>query len=200
MFVSSPYPRPPYEAGPLWPGSRPATFEGTAPAAQLQVLLARSSRLWLLPWRTFGQEWAYQIKEMIGVLGGLTIALPQAVYGIWLAAMAAGAAADSAANRGDPRTPSLLDAALLAAAAAACIWLIYLSQYLLWTNVGNSRIEGMQGRYLTPLLPMMALAVPRFRIPAGNVVRLVLGMVPSCAAAADLILVPPVVVAWWYIG
>ena len=34
------------------------------------------------------------------------------------------------------------------------------AQYLSWTPVGGGVVEGMQGRYLLPLLPLLILVVP----------------------------------------
>ena len=46
---------------------------------------------------------------------------------------------------------------IMAAALFASIILICLSQYLTWTPVGRTRIQGIQGRYFIPLSPMIFL-------------------------------------------
>jgi hypothetical protein len=38
-----------------------------------------------------------------------------------------------------------------------------ITSYLDWTNVGLAYIDGMQGRYLLPLLPFLLLGIPGFR-------------------------------------
>ena len=38
--------------------------------------------------------------------------------------------------------------------------LIFLSLYVTWTPVGMDRIDGVQGRYFIPLLPMLLFVLP----------------------------------------
>jgi hypothetical protein len=51
----------------------------------------------------------------------------------------------------------------------ACYYLIQISFYLSWSNVGDDIIEGFQGRYLILLLPFLLFAIPalpfRLRLP-----------------------------------
>jgi hypothetical protein len=173
-------------------------FDATAPAAQLQVLLAHPSRLWTLPWGMLLADYDGMIKMLIGILGPLAIALPSVVYSVWLLSLASGATADSIGNRGEAVSFRLADMALLLIAAIGCIWGIYLSQYLLWTNVGEAHIDGVQGRYFIPLMPILALMLSRLRLPVGGALRLGLLTIPIAAAAADLILVPPTLIRYWY--
>jgi uncharacterized membrane protein len=42
-------------------------------------------------------------------------------------------------------------------------WLMMVMFYLNWSNLGLGIIDGMQGRYLLPLLPFLLFAVPEFR-------------------------------------
>jgi hypothetical protein len=198
LYISAPYPRSVYPAGPLWPGPWPMQFDATAPVAQLQVLLSYPWQLLTLPWGTLMRDSRAMIPMVIGVLGPLTIPIPSAVYSLWLVALASGATADSIGNRGRAISVRLADMALLFSAAIGCVWAIYLSQYLLWTNVGAAHIEGAQGRYFIPLIPMLALALPRFGLAGGNLLRVGLLLIPIAVAAADLILVPPTLIRFWY--
>jgi uncharacterized membrane protein len=42
-------------------------------------------------------------------------------------------------------------------------FLIALSEYLYWNYVGDTKIEGMQGRYFIPLAPLLFFSLPRIR-------------------------------------
>ena len=52
------------------------------------------------------------------------------------------------------------------------IELIFVALYLTWTPVGMDRIDGIQGRYFIPLLPILL-----FVLPGSGVLR----RVPVCA-------------------
>jgi hypothetical protein len=90
--------------------------------------------------------------------------------------------------RGGP-LPPWPERLLLPAAALACLWLVILSQYATWTNVGESRVDGPQGRYLLPLVPMLILAFARLR-PAAEPGRRWPVLLPVAAAAVDVVAVP----------
>ena len=190
--VATPYDRPPYEAGPLWPGPRPAVFDGTDAAAQLQVLLAEPSRVLTLPWTTIIHDRAL-LRSAVGVLGWLDIMLPAALYALWYAAVPAALLCDlispSGAMRGSPG-----QVLLSLAAAAACVLGIYVSQYLAWTSVGHPDVQGPTGRYLLPLLPLVALGLPALATPGGCRLRAALAALPAVAAAAGLAVLPPLIV------
>lgn len=183
--VATPVPRDAYEAGPLWAGSRPATFTSTDPKAQAQILLDKPARLLTLPGHFLGtiKHWTILAKGAIGIFGWLDRPLPGFVYGIWALALLAPFLLLRHGTM--PPWPEWL---LLTASAVACLWLVVISQYLTWTNVGENRIDGPQGRYLLPLVPMLILAfAPTRRSPSP--VRWP-AMLPVAAAAADLIAVP----------
>ncbi|UMY19159.1 DUF2142 domain-containing protein [Methylobacterium organophilum] len=177
-FVATPVPRLPYEAGPLWLGSRPALFDGTDPGAQLRVLLAEPSRFLTIP-----ATYLATLKHIlwlgagaIGILGWLDCPLPPFLYVAWFVALC-GAALARDHRRAELRGR---DSALLAIATLVCLWAIVLSQYLTWTNVGYARVDGPQGRYLLPLLPLL---VPCIRgLGPLREVRL-FGALPYVAAA-----------------
>jgi uncharacterized membrane protein len=50
---------------------------------------------------------------------------------------------------------------LLLIAALGCIELIFLVEYMTWTPVGATHIDGVQGRYFVPLLPLLTLLLGR---------------------------------------
>lgn len=173
----------PYQAGPLWPGP-PRGFERFDPAAQLQVLGADPTRAVTLTLRTLAQNVTFR-REMIGVLGWLSIVLPGWMYSMWTGALAL-VTLGLLTERGAAPAPAL--AALLGVALSA--WAIMLAQYLGWTQVGATVIAGVQGRYFLPLLPFLAIAIPclrPLRLPGLEAVPLVAGLVSAATV--------PVVVA-----
>ncbi len=197
-YVSAPSTRALYHPGPLWPGDPSAIFVGTNPVAQLSVLLADPTRLVTLPWNTITHD-PWIITTAIGVFGWLALVFPAAFYALWKGAVAAACLSGAfTADRArlPPRWPETV---LLLLAASACVLGVYLSQYLVWTNVGSARIDGPQGRYWLPILPLLALAIPQFKVPGGLALRAVCTLPLLVAAAAGLVLLPPMIVAFFYL-
>ncbi len=205
--VSAPSPMAPYSPGPLWPGDPSITFLGPDPIAQLHVLLADPTRLLTLPLQTIvADQWLF--KQGIGVLGWLTLPLQDWLYALWTWSIACACAADLLA-RADSGRPAVRigapETVLLALSAAAVVIAIYQSQYLLWTPVGGSSVMGPSGRYWLPLIPMLAIIVPRVRprgaqIAAGvRLVRAVLTTVPVAAALVSLVAVPDLVATAYFV-
>lgn len=184
--VATPVSRAPYEAGPLWPGARPATFSGTDPAAQLRVLTAEPIRFLTVPLRFLLtlKHVTVLVEGAVGILGWLDRSLPKPLYGLWIVALA-GAFAGSGTVPASGRA-----SALLALAAGLALWLVVLSQYLSWTNVGDERVDGPQGRYLLPILPLFALILKDGLGEGHETRRRILRILPVAVAAIDLVVVP----------
>jgi uncharacterized membrane protein len=125
-----------------------------------------------------GREYA---RHFVGHLGWLDVPLPMAIIILdWLLLISV-----ALSTSGGPLLPShrLLACAIL----LLCLLVISLSQYIAWTPVRASRIEGIQGRYFLPLGPL-ALALLRVRhrdatlsITAGLVV-LTIAVLSNCVA------------------
>jgi hypothetical protein len=163
------------------------------------VLLARPSLLVTLPVQTLiGDLWRW--RETIGVLGLLSVMLPNGFYLVWVIAIAAAFLADLTSPNRTAERRRWLEPPLLLAACVAAVLAIYLSQYLAWTPVGAERIEGPQGRYLTPLIPLVAVALPRFALPFGRAIRLGGTLMPAVAAAIGAFVIPATIVAFYYLG
>jgi len=73
--------------------------------------------------------------------------------------------------------------AIAGIAVLASIFALFLVMYLSWANVGAELVQGIQGRYFIPLIPFIALALPRLRIPHAAALRLV-AAVPVLLLAA----------------
>ena len=184
-YVATPVPRAAYEAGPLWSGPRPATFTATDPKAQAQVLLEKPARIATLPGHFLGtiKHLTILYKGAIGIFGWLDRPLPGVLYGLWAVALLGPLIL---LRQGTP--PPWAERLILPAAAIACLWLVVISQYLTWTNVGENRIDGPQGRYLLPLVPMLVLAFARTRREEAG--RRWPAMLPVAAAAVDVVALP----------
>ena len=191
--VATPFPKLPYEPGPLWTGPRPALFNETDPAAQLGILLAEPLRVLSIPWTTIIHDPAL-LRSAVGVLGWLNVVLPNPLYTLWWTALPAALLCDLIARRNGGRQGSSSDFALGVAAAAACVLGIYLSQYLSWTLVGSPVVQGVSGRYLLPILPLLALSLPVLWVPGGRWLRAGLAAVSVAAALAGAVVLPPWIV------
>jgi hypothetical protein len=198
--IVSAIPREPYEAGPLWPGERPAVFRAVDPSAQAVVVAAHPLRVLGLVWLAQLLDSKAHALEMIGVLGWLSIILPHWLYWLWVAAGAA-AFGDLLLRRADDAPPALpwLDVALLITAGGLTVTAICLTQYLNWTPVGAAGLEGVQGRYFLPLCPMLVVTMPRFWSPLSWLVRAASVVLPTIAAGAGLLTIPRVIVDFYYL-
>ena len=196
--VAAPIFRAPEEAGPLWPGARPAIFDSTDMVAQLSVLTADPWRFLSLPLHSI-QQHADIFPQMLSLLGWLNLRLPTTLVAAWKVALVCAALADMVGGRRSTMARSWLpDSMLLLAAVFVTVLLIYLSQYLSFTPVGWDWISGVQGRYLVPLLPLVALA-----LPAGSSRPLLsrsLTVPAALAATAGLYVIPLTVVRFFYMG
>jgi uncharacterized membrane protein len=191
-------PRPVYDAGPLWPGPLPARFNGTDTAAQMTVFTAHPWRFVTLTWDAIvGQPiLAY---EMIGVLGWLDVMLPKFLYWLWPAALVAATLGEMAGPVRDAPRPRWPDMLLVPGVLLLTMVGLATSVYLTWIQVGAAHNDSMQGRYLLPLVPMLALMLPRWGIPGGRLLRLAGLALPALAALAGMIVIPNLIVSVYYL-
>lgn len=150
----------PYHPGPLWPGDPSRIFRSAIPGAQMAVVLHHPlavARLCVT--ETIRQIPVFRL-ELIGILGSIEIRLPAWLYSLFSLGLLSAMGELIAGTRG---TAGLRIAGRVTAAFAAlgCAVLILLVQYLTWTPVGFARIDGVQGRYFIPLLPVLILILPR---------------------------------------
>lgn len=101
----------------------------------------------------------------VGILGHLNVHLPTALYVLFPCALAALALAD----RGDPPTLGpARRAALLVLFLIGAVGILSLA-YVGWCRVGQGVVNGVQGRYFAPFVPLLLLALPARgeRLPPG---------------------------------
>ncbi|MCJ2136921.1 DUF2142 domain-containing protein [Methylobacterium sp. J-026] len=186
VFVAAPVPRPTYEAGPLWSSTHPALFNSTDPTAQARVLVSAPLRFITVPAKfVFNLKHLIVLAEgMVGIFGWYDQPLPGALYVLWGCSLFI----PLLIPYREP-LPSWSERILLVASVIFCCWLIVVSQYLSWTNVGEERVYGPQGRYLLPLVPLLILAFARRRTGRGPAPDR-FTYLPIVAAMIDVLAVP----------
>lgn len=100
------------------------------------------------------QHGATYVRQMIGTLGWLTIPLPDAVHFAVIALLIV-----VALFAGPKLTLAQRVVALIVAIAS--IITVELSEYIAWTAANANIIEGVQGRYFIPILPLLVIALSR---------------------------------------
>lgn len=204
----------PVRPGPLWSGAPDATFEATDPAAQLGVVLHAP---WAMARRLVPAAWAEAgplLRQMVGLLGRADLHLPAWYSSLALAGLAAAlvldlAAPEPAATPGAAGTPARTHhhpwrAVAGAACCMAAVGAVHAVQYLAWTPVGTAAVDGMQGRYLLPVLLMAPALLPEAGRAAGpawaqRALRRALPGFATATALAGAALVPYVTVATYYL-
>jgi hypothetical protein len=151
-------PGPPYHPGPLWPGDPQHVFRSAIAGAQIMVILHHPLEVALLPVMESAGALHFLWMQFIGFLGQLSIRLPRTLYMLWSVAIISGIARLAAC----PRAPGTrwFTAPATALGVLASIELIFVALYLTWTPVGIERVDGIQGRYFIPLLPVLLFLVP----------------------------------------
>jgi hypothetical protein len=180
------------EAGPLWPGNRPAIFSGPDFSAQWRVILAHPFKTLQMPLTGLYEGFGTLLHEAIGKLDYLCLVLPDWLYTAWFLALGSAVAADLGgyAPPWRLRAPDFCVAILC---VLLSITAIGLALYLDWTPVGMPWIGGVQGRYLLPLVPVLALSLPRFSLRWTRVFYIV----PVCVALASALALPGIVAAFY---
>ncbi len=121
----------------------------------------------------------------IGLFGWADKPLPAFIYAAWGAGLAGLVVLCGRSVR-----LRRLDLALLVTAALVTAWLVAISQYLSWTPVGEARIDGPQGRYFLPLIPMLVLAIAPRPAGTGTPGLRWAFVIATAVAALDLVVVP----------
>jgi fumarate reductase subunit D len=127
---------------------RPSEQVYINPGAQGHYLLTHFYDVPELLWRTAVNGRLLRLDGVVGTVGGAP--LPEWFALLWLAVLVALAIASR-----DGRNPAPRLRAWLAAALAAYLLAAALGIYLTWTAVGAGQIQGMQGRYFTPVLVLL---------------------------------------------
>ncbi|MBF0568717.1 MAG: DUF2142 domain-containing protein [Nitrospirae bacterium] len=101
--------------------------------------------------RTILRQCRFGWFTVVGKMGWLDTNMPeifQKSY-VWVLALVAAFGAQG------PLNISIRKKAIIFMAIFSCVFLFSISEYLIWTPVGNSFIDGLQPRYVIPLLPLL---------------------------------------------
>lgn len=202
LVVTVPFGKPPYHPGSLWTGDPSVTLYATDAAAQIRILLAQPSRLLMVPLRSAMEGIPFLTSEFVGVLAWLDLSLPRWAYSLWFAALGCALAADLGQGGRTPTTrrPWLAPVAVVPCVLAA-ILLLYLVQYLTWTDVGRPTVDGVQGRYFIPIAALASLGLPllpRWTWPHRAATPL--SLAPLAMGVIGIAVLPVLVVYRYYIG
>jgi uncharacterized membrane protein len=161
---------------------------GSDVSVQLSLILARPWDYAAVLWHTIVKEVPAYNVSFTGVLGWLDTWLPHWVYKTYPLALVGAALLD----RGDGRAMGWPQKVLIVAMCAVVFIGIETSLYLTWTKPGASIIEGVQGRYFTPLaVPLLLvlynrrLAVARWMPAAAVLVYSPIVLIVTCARVYD---------------
>jgi hypothetical protein len=140
-----------YHPGPLYTGDPAAWFDQTDPSAQFAGLRAHPAAFAGVVLRAMAAWRPGTFAELVGFVGRAPLPLGWWLGPAWLAA-------GLAAALGGRRCPP--GAGLAALLILASLYAILLSLYLDNSLVGVTVTQGFNARYLLPLLPCLALALP----------------------------------------
>jgi uncharacterized membrane protein len=166
-------------------------FRTTDPAAQWQTLLRHPIDTLSLPFTTFYGDWKLLLAAAVGALGPLDFALPFWLYRVWYVALAVTGAGMLLGLLRPGQQPPRWAGGAAALAVLAALYAVFLLQYFAWTAVGADHVEGVQGRYMLPLLPILVCALPG---PGGWSGRLFAA--PTVAASLLTATALPVLTVW----
>jgi len=142
-----------------------AAAQGVDPsgAGQASDVAGQLRHLWQHPWgfpdvllATLQLGWDRYLLGIIGVLGHLNVYLPMPVYFVLGLGLVCAARADIR----DPIPLGWQRRALLIGLFVIGSVGIFALAYIGWNTPGREWIQGVQGRYLSPWVPLLLLAIP----------------------------------------
>ncbi len=151
------------------------------PVAQAHHIAQGPVEFILLVAQTLHVQYSNNFRWMVGTLGWGDTPMPAWFY----PAFAYGVLACLVMESDGGRILGWRLRGVIAMAAAASVLLIYAAQYASWNPPGStSPIEGIEGRYFLPLLPLAVLSFPAFpvRLPRVLVAALAGALSVVCAA------------------
>ena len=162
----------------------PPVREGVNAAGQVAYLTEDAFRAMRIVIRSVYVRAEFLGKSTVGLLGWLNVPLATWVYVLLGLAVPLSACAEPRAAR-----LSVAVAVWLLLVAFAVVPPIELALYIGWTPVGAYAVEGVQGRYFIPALPMLGVAIAALfvhRIPpsfSGPAYLCVVGILVAATAA-----------------
>lgn len=133
---------------------------------QLEHLLAHPLALPTVIANSFVTQRWWLWESVIGRLGWVDTTMPGWYYSAATVALAFALVAPG--NRGPVLRPALLGIVTVAGLVTA----VCLALYLSWSPVDQATINGLQGRYILPVLPLLAWAIPAYGAPLDRALGL----------------------------
>jgi uncharacterized membrane protein len=135
-------------------------FVGANPSAQWAIIYHNPIFAWNIAWETLAKYWSIYLVEFIGQLGWLDTALPAAYHMVALLMLVGAAVATmlGSSRESISAVGRLVIVLGLVLSAAGIFGLLYLT----WTVPGHPTVEGVQGRYFTPLALTCVALLPGF--------------------------------------
>jgi uncharacterized membrane protein len=131
------------------------------PGAQARHIMGSPLEFLELVGRTIRVQYAFNYRWMIGTLGWGDTPMPDWFYGTFGVGILASLVLESGEG---VKVGRATRAAMLVAAGAAIV-LIYAAQYANWNPPGSvDPIEGIEGRYFLPLMPLFICSFPATRL------------------------------------
>lgn len=168
-------------------------------AEQVEALLHRPSDSIILPMRTIENGWPVLQDQMIGVFGWLELWLPRHVYDWWMLAIGCAAFSDILRGFAELRAPPLVAISIGTIAVFAAVCAIFDAEYLTWTPVGAQLINGVQGRYLLPILAALAACIPGLPFRGAAKLKPIFATPAFAMTAVGLVLLPSLMISTYYL-
>jgi uncharacterized membrane protein len=130
---------------------------------QFEILLRDPLVALVALWKSLCQNSSWLYQTVVGRLGWVDTALPHWYYSVSIGALVC---AWLAPGNGRPyRVPAAIGLVTFALMLVA----IGVALFVSWTDPGKSTIDGLQGRYMLPVLPLLAWASPIYRADVARV-------------------------------
>ena len=166
------------------------------PADQLAIILSAPARFARILASSFIERLPVYGVQVIGRLGWNVVLLPLPLYGLGVLLLLLG----MVAPWGPVQRPQGWQRLWWVAIAAGLTILIETALYLTGTPLGADYIQGTQGRYFLPFLPLLLLALAYPIRAAGPAGRLVRGCFPAVAVLLNLATLLVAIDAFWISG
>ena len=140
----------------LLPKLMPEGPSGVSVSAQLLEIVKQPLLLPTVIYNTIRVQAFWLLETLVGLRGWLDTRLPH-----WFTWTAAGVLVCSWFTPGN-RRPWFLPAAVGLVTFVAVLLNIAAALYASWTQVGKMTIDGVQGRYILPVFPLLAFASPQY--------------------------------------
>jgi uncharacterized membrane protein len=165
-----------------------------APGAQIQFILAEPLRYLEICWVTVQVDWWNWTRSFIGVLGWLDTVLPTWLYASFVPILALVALADTR----PPAELSVGQRLLLASLFVLSMLGLMTSLYVVWNSLRFPVVQGIQGRYLIPFVPLLFLPLHNRRVRIGPPAAL--GWLVGAYVTAALAATTVTLVRRYYVG